>query len=200
MKLSVTELAPATLAPASFALDEDGTLTWTPAPGESYEGFLEELSVPGVGGVRRVEEETSEGGGLLLEIDGRATLLFAPEYGDLQVDARLDLSRYEGRVSLLHHVSNPSLYSAFEFSTAGETVLSQISGGKRESSDTATAAFDRAEELTLAVSSTGEHLKGFLNGVLVNHGHSEVPDDGRVGLLFDGQGVVQILELNVYPL
>lgn len=203
-KLPVTELAPAAPAPAAFsvgfAVDEDGTLTWTPGPGEPYEEFLEELRTPGAGSVRRVDEGTVEGGGLSLEIDGRATLLFAPEYGDLQADLRFDLSRYEGRVSLVHHFANPAVYSALEFSSAGETVLSQSSGGKRESLDAATVALDRAEELTLAVSSTGEHLKGFLNGALVTHGHTGVPGDGRVGLLFDGQGVVRILQLNIYPL
>ncbi len=180
-------------------IDDDGTLEWMPGIGASLEGALE-LADPATASNLRVVAG-DPGAGVLLEAGGRSILLFAPQYGDLQAELRLDLSGFRGKVALLHQFSSVESYGAFVVDTAaGQASLQEVQGGTTNSLDQQPFDVPLDETVTLAVSCAGSHRKGFANGDLVVHGHTDARPPGPVGLLIDGEGQIRILEAAIFPL
>jgi hypothetical protein len=52
---------------------------------------------------------------------------------------------------------------------------------------------------TLGLSAVGRHWKGFMDGVTVVHGHSQLPVSGRAALLLDGAGTVRLISVRISP-
>ncbi|MDQ7086595.1 MAG: hypothetical protein Q9Q13_01490 [Acidobacteriota bacterium] len=181
-------------------IDEDGTLEWVPGAGSSLGGALE-WADPAMASKARVVAGDRRPGAML-EVHGRAVLLFSPDYGDLQAEWRVDLSEFEGQVAVVHHFVDTDSFASFTLDTrSGKARLEQVEAGKVAVLDE--QAFTPQEDdaaSTLAVSSVGSHRKGFVNGDLVVHGHAAARSPGPAGLLLDGEGRVRILEAAMFPL
>jgi len=174
--------------------EEDGTRVWRPSPEDGA----------ALGSVLTAAEGSSleavaAGSGLTLRVDGRAVLVLPGEYGDVQVEADLDLSGLDGLAGVIHHVADASHFGAFALASTGEAVLLDVEEGERKK--LATASVEPAEgAVTLAVSAVGRHLKGFVDGEQVTHGHTGEDPAGGAGLLLEGRGEIRVLEVRVIPL
>jgi len=123
-------------------------------------------------------------GGLVVVTGGQQTLLLDGNWDDVQVNAWLDLSGFQGTVSLLHHVGERS--GAFAFGPEGAALVGPDGAVLDRSDDTPppSGAF--------AVNVAGNHLKGLVDGRTVVHGHGDSGAAGAVGIAFVGTGDVVI--------
>lgn len=178
---------------------EDGTLEWIPSPsdGSALGSFLQ--APPGsAGGGVRWEPAPDETDGLRLVVEGDAVLIAPGVFGDVQVEALLDLSNFSGEAGLVHHVENASRAGFFTVSSNGEYILGRFDGDSIKRLDATTKVVPRGP-VRLTVSAIGRHLKGLVGDETVVHGHEAPLPDGSVGFLFTGQGSVRVLSLKVVP-
>jgi hypothetical protein len=139
--------------------------------------------------------------GLALTVAGRTLLALPGSFGDVQVDAELELAGFEGTVGLAHHVQGPDRAGLLRVTLpAGEVALVTLR------QDAAPKLLDRARRalpegaVQLGVYAVGRHLRGMVGGETVLHGHEPALPDGRVGLLLDGRGEVTVRSIIVTPI
>lgn len=187
-------------AAAHLTRGRDGSLLWTPSPGDS--AALGEILHPAQGSSLEtvsVRESSAGGQGLPLVVDGRSLLVFAGSFGDLQVDAELDLTGFEGTVGVGHHVTSAREADLLTLSTGGQVALVRLRDGEREELDQGRVELP-TEPLTLSVSAAGRHLKGLVDGRIVAHGHADPLPGGGAGLLLDGRGTIVLRSVKVTPI
>lgn len=178
----------------------DGTLRWDPLPGDAAAlgGVLTLAAGFSAAAVRAVPGEAG-GTGLTLAVDGTTLLLLPGTFGDVRVEATLERIDFEGAVGVAHHVGDASRRGLATLSTGGQATLVDRRGGASKVLDEDAASFPESR-FTLAVSSSGRHLKGLLDGKTVTHGHIAPEADGGCGLYLDGSGTLRVVSLSVTPL
>lgn len=206
----VTPEAPAAVAstdvsstPVDSALDrlvsaEDGTLAWRPAPGdaEALGAILSAAPGSDLGSVRALAPDNE---GLRLTIDRPVTLLLPGTFGDVQVELVLDPLDFEGSIGLVHHYRTEGDRGAFSISTEGTAILDDLRQGDRTLLDQKQTEIP-TDPFELAVSASGKHLKGLVDGKTVTHGHIAAGPEGSCGLRLEGTGTLRILQVAVRPL
>lgn len=208
--------------PPSQASEFTGTEASMPAPGplerrllRSAEGALEWRPLAGDAGALGVILEPlgetdavtvgatadAEVEGLPLEVEGKALLALPQPYGDVQVDAEVDLSAFRGTFGLAHHTVAADRAGMLRVQApGGELALVTLRG------ESPPKVLDSAERplpdgtFDLGVYAAGRHLRGMVGGETVLHGHEPALPDGRVGLFFDGEGRVVVRSLTVTPI
>ncbi len=177
---------------------EDGSLIWRPAPNDSEALGAVLTAAPG-SSLGSVRAQGPDGGGLLLTVDRPATLLLPGTFGDVQVEAEIELLDFEGSVGLVHHYRQAADRGAFAISTEGEAILDDLRQGDRTLLDQ--QEFEAPTgPVVLAVSASGKHLKGLVDGKTVTHGHIAPSPDGSCGLRLEGTGTLRLLSMTVQPL
>lgn len=175
---------------------EDGTLRWQPLPADTE--ALGEVLAPAAGFSADAVTATASAG-LELAVSGRTLLVLPGDFGDVQVDATLELGTFKGTLGLGHHVRDASNVGLFIVSTSGQArLVDRRDGAEKVLGEGAVELGE--ERLEIAVSSAGSHLKGLLGGRTVSHGHIDAPPQGACGLFFDGNGTVRLVVLAVTPL
>ena len=191
--------APAASEPRRVPLTRvpGGGLRWSPEPGDAA-SLNDAVTVIAGAGVITAETATGEtAAGLALRADGLAFLLLPGEFADVQVEAAFDPTDFVGTVGVLHDFHDEGSYGAFALVGAASR-LSVRRGDGFEVLDEGRGTRGQGE-VTLAVSSVGSHVKGFLGSETVAHGHTPALPAGRVGLLIDGRGTLRVLELRAEP-
>jgi len=175
---------------------DDGSLLWQPAPGDSsaLTNLLEPLTS---GSLRAVPAAPVQG--LSLQVAGKSFLLFRDTLADLQIDAEVVLQDYRGQIGLAYRTRDGDNSGLFVVSTSGKAQLLDIDDGQAKVLDADRAALPGGP-VKLTVSAAGAHLKGFVDGKQVTHGHIHEQKTGRFGLFFDGTGTVRIVQVNVSKL
>ncbi len=135
--------------------------------------------------------------GAAFAIEGSHTVAFEQPFGDVQVNAWLDLTAFEGEVHLLHHLDDAGAGGAFTLATSGRARLLDLSPDPSELDGSDVAVTGRH---AVAVNAAGSHLKGMVDGKTVVHGHAPAQPDGKVALRFEGSGVVGIERLEIVAL
>ncbi len=155
----------------------DGDWVWRPSP--RHAAALETTPWPSRG--------------VAYAVDGAHVVTFEPVLGDVQVQARVDLSRFDGVLELRHHVNEEGRGALVVDSDGGFRLL-----------DRDTVLGRGAATLTgtheISVSASGSHLKGLLDGAMVVHGHAPSREPGRVEFVLDGDGIVVVEHLELIPL
>jgi hypothetical protein len=124
---------------------------------------------------------------------------FRGSFGDVQVEADVELLGFEGTVGVAHHASGPEAAGLFQVSTPGRASLVHLETGKAKAMDQALVRLPSAP-FRLTVSAAGSHFKGMVDGKVVAHGHGKPGPPGAVGLFVDGTGSLRILRIQVTPL
>lgn len=178
---------------------EDGSLIWRPTPEDSEALGAVLTAAPGsdLSSVRAREPDGSDG--LRLTVGRPATFLLPGTFGDVQVEAEIELLDFEGSVGLVHRYRGAGDRGAFATSTQQEAILDDVRQGDRTLLDE--QAFELPSgRFVLTVSASGRHLKGLVGGKTVTHGHIAPGPEGSCGLLLEGTGTLRLLRMTVQPL
>ncbi len=195
--------APMAEEPSSTHMDRlteraDGALVWQPAADdrEALGTVLHPARGSDIGAVQALEPE---GDGLRLAIDKPTTLLLPGTFGDVHIEAEIELLSFQGSVGLVHHYVDEDDRGTFSISHEGEALLDDVRNGDQK-------VLDRKETgapngvLTIAVSAAGKHLKGLVDSETVTHGHIAPGPEGACGLRLNGHGTLRLLRMEVQPL
>ncbi len=181
---------------------EDGVVIWAPLPqdGTALGSLLQAAAGSSLDPVTWVEPGPDAQRGLALKVDGRALLVLSEPFGDVQVEAELELVDFAGSVGLAHHVRGARQAGLFTLVAPGGTFALRT----LQDDDTKTLGEEShdlpAGPLRLAVSAAGRHLRGMLDGAMVVHGHEPALPDGACGIFLDGRGEIRIVSLRIAPL
>jgi uncharacterized membrane protein len=186
---------------ASRLIEEaDGSLEWTPQANDR--DALGTVLRPAVGSAADAVswgEPRGESAGLRLTVDGDALLLLPGSYGDVQVEAEIDLEEFVGEIGLAHHVRDATRTGVMTLSVpANEFSLVTIDGGTTKRLDRSVSPVP-SESFRLTVSAVGRHLKGLLGDEVVVHGHEPALPEGGCGLQLRGRGTIRVLAMKVTP-
>ena len=181
---------------------EDGTTVWTPKAGDDQALGLVLSAAPGFSLETVQWQEPVESGqsGLALRVQGSSLLLLPGEYGDVQVEADLEVDKFEGTVGLAHHVRSANEAGLFLISTpSGESRLIALADGKEEVMAEGETTLGSGP-LHLSAFAAGRHFRGMQDGEVVVHGHRAALESGSCGIFLDGEGVVRILSIKLIPI
>ena len=203
--VGLSELPPETVESepvgARLRETEAGGLEWHPKATDAAAlgEILEILS--GSEAVTAGEPEAGEPAGLPLDVDGHALLVLPGTFGDVQVDAELDLDGFEGVVALAHHAEGPDRAGLFRIERPAGTVdlLILRPGTEPEILDRAEPGI-LSKPVTLGIYAAGRHFRGMIAAETVVHGHAPALPEGRAGLLLDGTGRVVVRSVTVTPI
>lgn len=132
---------------------------------------------------------------LLLHSSPEGVLFVREEaMADIQVDLRIRPVKFSGSLAIVHHVQDVDSYHFLE--VKGQSLkLGKVYGGATEIFDEGVVAESTWMDIRLV--SDGTHLRGYINGKMVVHGHAPQPAPGRVGLRLEGAGLVLLNALHV---
>lgn len=181
-------------------IGDNGSLTWRPGPGEkdALGRTIEVVTASPGAEVRVIDDETSAEG-LSLESSGMVFLLLPSRQENVLAIADIDFTSFNGRIGLVHHFQDKNTYECMVIGSAGSASLLDCSAGKTDKLDDAEIDLPSGSN-RIGVSAAGSHLKGYLDGQTIVHGHrTDRGVVGKVGLMLDGNGKVRILELKLDP-
>jgi len=128
--------------------------------------------------------------GSWIEAEGERVLLVGEAFSDVQVSATVELHDFAGRIGVVHHWADTP--GAFVIDTRdGSAVLSATSG------ELHTGSAEPGRTVELATSALGTHYKGYVDGEVITHGHTDAEAPGRPGLWLDGTGRIRLVSLEV---
>ncbi|SMO89573.1 DUF2231 domain-containing protein [Fodinibius sediminis] len=137
----------------------------------------------------------------LLKISADSTTNFFTgkrSFKNVQVDYYLDISEFEGDISLVNHVQDAQNYDFVTLSSDGTISQGRVTGGNREVF--AEESYSASGMLFIRTVANGTHFRGYINKEMVVHGHGDVPEAGSLGLGLDGNGTVIIDRMAVTQL
>lgn len=119
-------------------------------------------------------------------------------YKNVQVDAYLDISAFEGEVQIIHHLQNDKNYDFVKVTSKGKIVQGRLEDGTEK-------VFDEKEYENdglkfIRVVGDGTHFRGYINKEMLVHGHGDDPKSGNIGLKINGHGFVLLKEFSLAQL
>lgn len=185
----LTELGP--------TFGDDGSLRWRFRPGaeKALGAHIDVL----LGTLPTAAVEARESA-LILDVDSSTArlLTLGPSLENLTMSVRLDTREFRGVFALVHHVNSPRDFDFLRLRD-GRLELGRRRGGADTVLDDASApTFDGFYELRAVGATT--HVRGYVDGQLVVHGHGAALPVGPVGLFIEGEGRLRIDDLRVQPL
>lgn len=190
-------LAPATVAGGPRFL-EDGSFIWSPGARDVF-ALGETLEPLGPAAVQVVRQAPGSQG-ISLETSGRALLALPGSWQDARIEATTDVSGFVGTVGLGARVDGETSGGLVRFATDGGAALVALRQGQEEILDEAEGRRLPLGQVTIALSVSGRHWKGFVDGRTVVHGHASLPSPGRMALLLDGTGTLRVVSVRITPL
>jgi hypothetical protein len=115
-------------------------------------------------------------------------------WGDSVVEVTIDPQDFEGSLTLVHRYSGPGDWEGFAFTTENSVQLPRYTASELEVRDQSSLLFFR-EVFTMSSSAVAGHFKGVVSGDVVLHGHGDSGEEGRVGLLIEGVGKLNLSAL-----
>lgn len=173
---------------SSVISNPDGTWIWESKKETGQKHFNEFRFVQGES--KNIVPNTMEAA--YYSLNEAVTFLWEKTETDVQVEVKLDMSKFKGKVVLFHHFESLDQYDFLEISN-DEMILGRISSGKREVMDIKN--IKSSDWNTYRIVGSGRHFKGFMNEELVVHGHGSVLDPGKVGIRLDGAGTIGLLSI-----
>ncbi|NGP90032.1 DUF2231 domain-containing protein [Fodinibius halophilus] len=143
----------------------------------------------------------SSNGNYLLQLDVDATSNFFVEestFQNVQVDYYLDLSDFEGSLSLVNHLQDAQNYDFVTLNTEGTISQGRVENGSREVF--AKESYSASEMLFIRTVANGTHFRAYINKEMAVHGHGDAPEGGKVGIKLNGQGQILIDKISVTQL
>jgi hypothetical protein len=185
---------------SSFTVNDNSNWTWPVGPSgvstllsqfEWLEGSVSELQPTIV----------NSGNNHLLKLSADSTTNFFVEkssFQNVQVDYYLDLSDFNGDISLVNHVQDTQNYDFVALSSDGTISQGRVSEGNYEIF--AEEPYSASGMLFIRTVGNGTHFRAYINKEMVVHGHGDAPEAGSVGLKLNGNGTVLIDRISLTQL
>ena len=136
---------------------------------------------------------------LKISVDSAANFFVGEDsFQNVQVDYYLDLSNFNGEVSLVNHVQDAQNYDFVTLSSDGTISQGRVSNGNREVF--AEESYSASGILFIRTVGNGTHFRGYINKEMAVHGHGDAPEAGSVGLKLNGTGTILIDRLTLTQL
>ncbi|WP_138429192.1 DUF2231 domain-containing protein [Fodinibius saliphilus] len=119
-------------------------------------------------------------------------------FQNVQVDYYLDLSGFEGSLSLVNHVQDIDNYDYVTLNTEGIISQGRVEDGSKKVF--AKEPYSATGMLFIRTVGNGTHFRAYINKEMAVHGHGDAPDPGKIGLKIDGQGSILIDKMIVTQL
>lgn len=173
------------------------TITWMPSE-TTFSGSLKLAQ----GDLQKLNPKVSANDAgddqLNLTLNGESTtLLFDQTMGSIGADINFANTDFKGMLSIVHHYQDANNYDALVISNNLMQMV-RVENGKTSSLDKKEIQLAKQNSVRLSVA--GEHWKGYLNNELYNHGHAELRPEGKVGVVLEGRGNLQLGKIEVTPL
>ena len=143
----------------------------------------------------------NSGNNHLLKISTDSTTNFFvgnSSFQNVQVDYYLDLSDFEGQISLVNHLQDAQNYDFVTLTSDGTISQGRVSNGDREVF--AEESYSTSGMLFIRTVGNGTHFRGYINKEMAVHSHGDAPKAGSVGLRLDGSGTVLIDSISLTQL
>jgi len=134
---------------------------------------------------------TEDMGALMIQIPQREKFLFTAggDLDNVQVTAQLNLDKFNGRFSLVHHAQDKENYDFFDIEN-GKTRLGRMEQGDLKVFDDGDLKV--GNWFTMKTVGTKGHFRGYVNDKLITHGHSSDLTTGPAGFAVEGSGIILI--------
>jgi uncharacterized membrane protein len=187
-------------AQSTFTVEENGDWSWQIGPNavstllERFhwvEGLVQDLQPASV----------KSGDTYLLQLSGNALNNFFvshESYENVQVDYYLDLSDFQGKVTLVNHVQDAQNYDFVTLSSDGTISQGRVSNGNPEVFGEESYSASGMLFIRTVVNDT--HFRAYINKEMAVHGHGDAPEAGSIGLKLEGSGTIQIKEIKLTQL
>jgi uncharacterized membrane protein len=176
---------------------EDGSLLWRPAAGG---GTALGATLEPIGGDEvHVARGAPGSDGISLATTGPALLALPDSWDNARVEVRIDPSGFVGDVGLGARIDGETSGGMFRIATAGGAALVAWRDGREKMLDEVDWVLP-AGTVTIALSASGSHWKGFVDGHKVVHGHVSLAPPGRMALVLDGAGTVRVISVRISKL
>lgn len=119
-------------------------------------------------------------------------------YQNVQVDYYLDLSDFNGEISLVNHVQDVNNYDFVTLSSDGTISQGRVSDDNREVF--AEESYSATGMLFIRTVGNGTHFRAYINREMAVHGHGEASEAGSIGLQLNGSGSVLIDQISLTQL
>jgi uncharacterized membrane protein len=176
---------------------EDGSILWQPGPAGGSNLF-EELTVQPRDSVQVISPRSDSEPGITLMLSGPTLLALPGTFGDVQLEAEIELVDFNGSVGLVHHYQDLKTMGVFSLATSGVAQLRDLQKGEVNILDD--QEIEVQDHLMIAVSASGRHLKGIVGDETVVHGHVPPGESGKAGLLLEGEGTLRIHSMTLRSL
>lgn len=178
----------------------EGAVVWAPAANDPslLPAALQIVKATPDASLRAARIEGQDQGVKLI-VSGRVLLLLPEKMGDVVMSIDTDPSNFEGSLGLVHHYRALDSYEAVVLSSQDKGVLESLGDGKTKALDQKQVDWPQ-DRSVIAASAAGRHLMGYVDGLTVLHGHRDAGDFvGKVGVVCDGTGSLELFELRATP-
>ncbi|HEX6982467.1 MAG TPA: DUF2231 domain-containing protein [Balneolaceae bacterium] len=187
--------------PTAFNVNENGDWIW-----EIENGAVQALQnnfhfISGSAGQLNAEAVQTDSGSYALRLSGdnlNGFFVTHENYQNVQVDYRLDVSAFNGTITLVNHVQDSANYDYVSVSSDGTVQQGRMIEGQPEVF--AEGQTDVSKPLFVRVVGSGTHFRGYVDKQMVVHGHGDAPEAGQVGLKLEGNGTVLLEQMELVQL
>lgn len=188
-------------APTAFIIRENGDWNWK-IGSDAVQALQNNFHfLHGSAEQLNAEAVQSENGSYALRLSGdnlNGFFVTHESYQNVQVDYRLDMSAFNGTVTLVNHVQDSASYDYVSISSDGTVQQGRMVEGQSE-------VFEQGETdvfkpLFVRVVANGTHFRGYVDKQMVVHGHGDAPERGSVGIKLEGSGTVLLEQVGLTQL
>ena len=119
-------------------------------------------------------------------------------YASMQAVIAVHPGQYTGDIAIAHQVHDADNYGYLVLHSDGSAELGHVRDGEKSTVEEGSFDWQGIKRIKLSVS--GNHIKGFVNGSQILHGHYEQPGPGAVGLKLNGNGTFGLRMLKITPI
>ena len=178
---------------SAIMTNPDGSWSWEPQFENDQNDFSEFYFIEG--NSNDIKSDSEKNG--FITISHPVSFMLNKPVADVQVEVILDVSEFNGDVSIFHHYQSMEHYDFLDISL-GKIILGRVENGKRNEMDSKNLQVDGW--VTLKAIGSGRHFKGYLDEKLVVHGHAPVFDPGSLGIMLNGTGTLGLKSIKTIVL
>lgn len=184
----------------AFEVHENGDWSWNIGEGalqilqENFRFLKGDLE-----GIDAVAKESNRTYTLQFSSENLNQFLVTDEmYQDVQVDYYLDMSDFEGELTLVNHVQDTNNYDYVSITGDGTVEQGSISNGETEVFETGST--DISDPIFVRTVTNDTHFRGYIDKEMIVHGHGDAPEAGSVGIKLDGSGTLLLERIELTQL